>query len=84
VVRLLGAEVVDVQVHGVREGTYLGRVRLRVGGDMAVREVDSRPSDAVALALRVQAPIRVRRALLRDARDTEVGPPHEPEPITET
>jgi bifunctional DNase/RNase len=83
-VRELGAEVIEVQVHDVRDGTYHGRIRLRSNGDTALREVDSRPSDALALALRLHTPIRVRRTLLRDAPDVEVGPPDGDQPVVQT
>ena len=66
----VGAEVIRVVVTDVRENTYYARVVLRANG----REVDldSRPSDAVALALRTQAPIYCEAAVLeRAAMNTE-------------
>jgi bifunctional DNase/RNase len=64
----VGAEVVRVVVTDVRENTYYARVVLRANG----REVDldSRPSDAVALALRTQAPIYCEAAVLERAAMT--------------
>ncbi len=62
-----GATVEDVRVHHAEGGIYYGVVRLRLRGETGVRELDSRPSDAIALALRVGAPILVRRELLEDA-----------------
>jgi hypothetical protein len=83
-VRTLGAQVIEVQVHALREGTYYGRVRVRLRGEQSVREVDSRPSDALALALRVDAPIRVLRSLLRDESEGEGAPPHADDPVVRT
>jgi bifunctional DNase/RNase len=42
-------------------------------------EVDSRPSDAIALALRMAAPVFVRAPLF-DTRDPEPGEPPESVP----
>ncbi len=53
----LGAQVVRVAVTDLRDGTFYAAITLRRdGGDI---EVDSRPSDAIALAVRVDAPIFV-------------------------
>jgi bifunctional DNase/RNase len=60
----LRAEVDEVVVHDLRNNTYFGTVRLRVEGEKKLRDVDSRPSDAMALALRTGAPIRVARKIL--------------------
>ena len=60
----LRAEVDEVVVTDLRNNTYFGLVRLKVGGDKKLRDVDSRPSDALALALRTGAPIRVARKIL--------------------
>jgi bifunctional DNase/RNase len=79
--RELGAEVVEVQVHALKEETYLGRIRLLPRGDSVVRDVDSRPSDALALALRVNAPIRVLRVLLREAPPVDFIAPESEEQV---
>ncbi len=62
----LGATVEEVLVHDIQETTYIGRVRLRVGDESELRELDSRPSDALALAVRTDAPIRVAERLLAE------------------
>lgn len=51
----LSAEVVRVTVTELREGTFYALITLRRDGTEI--EVDSRPSDAIALAVRVDAPI---------------------------
>jgi uncharacterized protein len=66
VVRELGAEVEEVVVHEMRGTTFIGRIRLRMDGEEGIREVDSRPSDALALAVRTDAPIHVAETLLAD------------------
>ena len=64
-IRALDAKVEDVRVIDMKEGVYYGQVRLRTR--QKVLEVDSRPSDAIALALRLDAPIRVAKHLLDEA-----------------
>ena len=66
--RMLGeldAAVVRVVVTELRDNTYYARVVLRANG--REMEMDSRPSDAVALALRTQAPIYAEAAVLESA-----------------
>lgn len=58
-------EVEWVRVTDIREGTYFGLIR--VVGDSLSIEVDARPSDAIALALRADAPIFVAEKVLVDA-----------------
>jgi uncharacterized protein len=62
----LGVTVEEVVVHDLQESTYIGRILLRVEGEGEVREIDSRPSDALALAVRTDAPIRVAEGLLAE------------------
>src|SRR6266446_7161159 len=59
----LGATVEAIEVTELRENTYFARimVRTREGRDM---EIDSRPSDAIALALRTKSPIYVAKKVL--------------------
>ena len=65
----LDAEVDSIFVHSVipsdgESGTYLGQINLEVNGEKI--EVDSRPSDAIALALRLEAPIHVAEHILEE------------------
>jgi uncharacterized protein len=57
-VRVLGdleAELVQIAVTELRENTFYATLTLRRGGKTT--EVDSRPSDAIALAVRLDTPI---------------------------
>ncbi len=67
----LGARVEEVVIHEAREGTYFAVVRLLTNARGRRVELDSRPSDGMALALRTGAPIRVARSLLLDSADDE-------------
>ena len=62
VILALDAHVVAVNVISLTEGTYYADIELEVEG--GIRRVDSRPSDAIALALRAKAPILVDESVL--------------------
>jgi len=51
----LGAQVVRITVTELRENTFYAQITVQQDG--AESEVDSRPSDAIALAMRSEAPI---------------------------
>jgi bifunctional DNase/RNase len=55
VVEELGASVIRIAVTELRENTFYAQITLRTNGREV--EIDSRPSDAIALAVRVDAPI---------------------------
>jgi len=58
----LGGEVTRIEVCGLQDGTFYGKLVIEQDG--RVVEVDSRPSDAIALAVRVDAPIYVSEDVL--------------------
>ena len=60
----LGAKLVEVWVHEIRGDTYHGRLQLEVRGSDEALLVDTRPSDALALALRTGAPIRIAKRIV--------------------
>lgn len=64
-VETLDVHVDRVEVTELREGTLLAEVAL--SGPTGQRRLDSRPSDAVALAVRVDAPLFVSAAVLDEA-----------------
>lgn len=73
----LGASLERVVVTEVRDHTYYAELHLVVGD--GTRQVSARPSDAIALAVRTDAPIFASEALL-----DEVGQVPEPPPDDET
>ena len=79
----LRAEVEEVVVTDLRNNTYFGLVRLRVQGERKIRDVDSRPSDALALALRTGAPIRVVRRILAMAPEFDFIAPEGPNQVVQ-
>jgi bifunctional DNase/RNase len=61
----LAVELQRVEIWSLQEGTFYARLLLRHGSTTA--EVDSRPSDAIAVAVRAEAPIFVARAVIQEA-----------------
>ncbi|MBT8380683.1 MAG: bifunctional nuclease family protein [Ignavibacteria bacterium] len=61
----LGATVTEVLVDELRENTFYAKIMLEVSG--FTQEIDARPSDAIALAVRAQAPIFVSGPVLEAA-----------------
>ncbi|QAY59571.1 bifunctional nuclease family protein [Microbacterium protaetiae] len=61
----LGASVDKVEVTRIDDGTFYAEIIVTAGG--AVHSIDARPSDAVALASRTDAPIFVADEVLAEA-----------------
>jgi uncharacterized protein len=61
----LGAQVSHVVVNDLQDDTFYARVVMDRNGERI--ELDSRPSDAIALAVRVQAPIFVSESVMEQA-----------------
>ncbi len=64
-VEMLGGEIQDVYINELRDHTYFAKLRIKHEGELV--EVDSRPSDAIALAVRVDVPIYVSEDVLEEA-----------------
>ncbi len=69
VMETLGGTLEEVRITEVREATFYGILRIRTAG--GVREVDTRPSDALALAVRTGARILVAPELLTEVPEVE-------------
>src|SRR5215210_7128204 len=76
----LGASVTHILINDLKDDTFFARIVLDVNGRHA--EVDSRPSDAIALAVRVKSPIYVDESVLERAGVT-LDSETEPEELTE-
>lgn len=59
------ADVTDVVIDELREGTFFAKIRYVISGKEG--QLDARPSDAVALAVRVGSPIYVAVEVLDEA-----------------
>ena len=66
-VEQMGAELDSVVITHLREDTYYARLRIRHEGELI--DVDSRPSDAIAVAVTCDPalPIYVNEEVLEDA-----------------
>ena len=64
-----GIKFERIKIFAMEENTYYAKVFARIGEEEV--EFDSRPSDAVALALHEKCPIMVSRKLLRRELSTE-------------
>jgi len=58
----VGCAVESIEITELKENTYYASVRLNIAGRQL--NIDSRPSDAIALALRTKSPIYVAKAVL--------------------
>ena len=72
VIETLRATVERVVVCDLKENTFYATIHLRISGRELL--VDSRPSDAIALALRTQTPIFVEDAVLQSAHTADSSP----------
>ncbi len=61
----LGASILEVIIDELRENTFYAKILLEISG--LTNEIDGRPSDAIALAVRAQAPIFVAESVMESA-----------------
>ncbi len=70
----VGCSVDSIEITELKENTYYAMVHLKLSGRDLL--IDSRPSDAIALALRTKSPIYVAKAVLEASsvlQQTEEG-----------
>jgi hypothetical protein len=72
----LDAKIKRVVITEMREGTYFAALVLELKGAEVI--LDSRPSDAIARALRERAPILAAEAVLAGSRPPGEGAPEKP------
>ncbi len=61
----LGATIIEVVIDDLRENTFYAKIIFEVSA--LTNEIDARPSDAIALAVRAQAPIYVAESVMEVA-----------------
>jgi uncharacterized protein len=71
----LKADIQKIVVSDLRENTFYALIYLSVNGEPVA--VDARPSDAIALALRAQAPIFVEDRVIDHAKTVDFVPDKE-------
>lgn len=62
--------VTRVVICNIKDNTYFASVRLKI--NQTEKEIDARPSDAIALALRTNAPIYVTKEVLNKASTEKI------------
>jgi bifunctional DNase/RNase len=75
----MGATILHVLVNDLRNDTFYANIVVERNGNRI--EIDSRPSDAIALAVRARVPIYVDESVMEKA---SITPEEEPEPGEET
>ena len=66
VIQDLKAKIDRVVISDIQDNTFYSFIHMEIDGEVVA--VDSRPSDAIALALRVSAPIFVEDAVIEGAK----------------
>jgi len=68
----LAAHVMRVEVHDLQDNTFFARIFIKSPNDHELI-IDSRPSDAIALALRMKAPIFVAKSVMQKSRKVDLS-----------
>ncbi len=72
VIEKIEGDVLRVVINALEENTFYAQIHLRVADKELL--VDSRPSDAIALALRTNAPVFVEEEVLEKSRRSDETP----------
>ena len=65
----LGGRLAAVDIVDLKNNTFYAKLMVEQGEDSSPKAIDTRPSDAVALAMRAGCPLRVAESVLAEARD---------------
>jgi hypothetical protein len=71
IIKSLHADVLKVEINELKNNTFYADIHLIRDGE--VMTIDARPSDALALALRADAPIFVDEAVIEKSRNVDFG-----------
>ncbi|HON24056.1 MAG TPA: bifunctional nuclease family protein [Syntrophales bacterium] len=71
ILRTVEVDVDRVEIHDLRNNTFFANIHLRGEGRHFV--VDARPSDAIAVAIRTDAPIFVAEKVIEKSRNVDIG-----------
>jgi bifunctional DNase/RNase len=70
ILKNLHSQIVKIVVNDLKENTYYALIHLNRRGEEII--IDSRPSDAIAIALAVDAPIFVSEQVIEKARTIDM------------
>jgi uncharacterized protein len=71
ILRIMEVEVIKIEINDLRNNTFFANIYLIKDGKNLV--IDSRPSDAIAIALRANAPIFVDDKVIEKSRNVDFG-----------
>ena len=69
-VTIMKAQIKHILVSELKDNTFYAVISLDIGGNTLI--VDSRPSDAIAIALRAKAPIFVNESVIESAKNLDI------------
>lgn len=82
IIEALGATISEIVITELKEGTFYSKIYLEtITGTI---EVDSRPSDAIAIAVRMGAPIYVDSSIMTEASFEVESEEEEKDPVSKT
>ena len=67
VIETLGGQIERIEINDLQTGTFFAKIHIRQNGRML--EIDSRPSDAIALGIATMVPIFVAEHVLEEVAD---------------
>ena len=70
VIEGLNAHVIKIVVNNIQENTYYARIYLN--GENSITEIDARPSDSIAIAIRSSAPIYIADEVLEKGKTFKI------------
>ncbi len=78
VIENLGGTITEIIINELKENTFYAKIKLEISS--MTNEIDSRPSDAIALAVRTGAPLFVSEDVMRIAAFVPSSEENEEEP----
>jgi uncharacterized protein len=72
ILETLEASLEQVIIHDIKDSTFYAKLILRSDGEL--QEIDARPSDGIALALRMKAPIYVTDKIVLEESSADKKP----------
>ena len=78
----LSVKVLKIEVNDLKDNTYYALIHLDVNKKRMV--IDSRPSDAIAIALRTSAPIFVEESVIQRSAKVDLSTQKEDKVVTES
>jgi len=71
ILKTVKIEIIKIEIHDLRNNTFFANIHLLKDEEIIV--IDSRPSDAIALALRANATIFVDEKVIEKSRNVDFG-----------